>query len=105
MAVRVNSENFSEEVLKAGGIVLVDFYSDSCIPCKKISPVLSEAEEAYPDKLKIAKVNVNFDSEIALQYDVQATPTLIFFRDGKEQSRLRGSVGKSEVTDIINSLL
>lgn len=105
MAVRVNSENFSEEVLKADGIVLVDFYSDSCIPCKKISPVLSEAEEAYPDKLKIAKVNVNFDSEIALQYDVQATPTLIFFRDGKEQSRLRGSVGKSEITDIINSLL
>ncbi|MDD7185555.1 MAG: thioredoxin domain-containing protein [Ruminococcus sp.] len=105
MAVRVNSENFSEEVLKADGIVLVDFYSDSCIPCKKISPVLSEAEEAYPDKLKIAKVNVNFDSEIALQYDVQATPTLIFFRDGKEQSRLRGSVGKSEINDIISSLL
>ncbi len=105
MAVRVNSENFSEEVLKADGIVLVDFYSDSCIPCKKISPVLSETEKDYPEKLKLVKVNVSFDSEIALQYDVQATPTLIFFKDGKEQSRLRGSVGKSEITDIINSLL
>ena len=105
MAVRVNSENFSEEVLKADGIVLVDFYSDSCIPCKKISPVLSEAEEAYPDKFKLAKANVNLDSELALQYDVQATPTLIFFRDGKEQSRLRGSVGQSEINDIISSLL
>ena len=105
MATRISSDDFETQVLLSEKPVLTEFYSDSCIPCKKISPVLSEAEEAYPDKLKIAKVNVNFDSEIALQYDVQATPTLIFFRDGKEQSRLRGSVGKSEINDIISSLL
>ena len=53
MAVRVNAENFAVEVLQADGVVLVDFYSDSCVPCKRIAPLLSEVAAAYPDRKSV----------------------------------------------------
>lgn len=101
MSVRVNAESFETEVLKSDVTVLVDFYSDSCIPCKRLSPVLADVEEQYADTLKVAKVNINFDTELAEKYEVQAAPTLIFFKDGKETARLRGTVKKSDITDIL----
>ena len=76
MAVRVNVETFAAEVLQAKGLVLVDFYSDSCVPCKRIAPLLSEVAAADPDGLKVVKVNINFDAELAEQYAVQAAPRL-----------------------------
>lgn len=104
MAARVNQENFQQEVLEAKGLVLADFYSDSCIPCKRLSPVLSELEETYGDALKVVKINVNFDMALAEQYEVQAAPTLIFFQDGVEKGRRKGLVKKAELVEIIDSL-
>ena len=96
MPQRVSKDNFQSEVLSADTLVLADFYSDSCIPCKRLSPVLFELEKEYEGKLKIAKINVNFDSELASEYEVQAAPTLVFFKNGEEKERLRGAVKKSE---------
>lgn len=104
MAVRVNTENFEQEVLNSDKLVLTDFYSDSCIPCKRLSPVLSELEKKYGDSLKVVKVNINFDSALMEKYEVQASPTIIFFKDGQEQLRLRGAVKKSEIVDEIEKL-
>lgn len=104
MAVRVNTENFEQEVLNSDKLVLTDFYSDSCIPCKRLSPVLSELEKGYGDSLKVVKVNINFDSVLMEKYEVQASPTIIFFKDGQEQLRLRGAVKKSEIVDEIEKL-
>lgn len=104
MAVRVNAENFAAEVLQAYGIVLVDFYSDSCVPCKRIAPLLSEVAAAYPEGFKVVKVNINFDTDLAAQYDVQAAPTLIFFQNGTEQARLRGLAKKIEIIEVIDTL-
>lgn len=104
MSVRVNSENFESEVLQSDKLVLVDFYSDSCVPCKRLSPVLADIEYDYSDNLKLVKVNINFDGELAGRYDVQAAPTLIFFRDGEEAARLRGAVKKAEIEETINNL-
>lgn len=59
MPQRVSKDNFQSEVLSADTLVLADFYSDSCIPCKRLSPVLFELEKEYEGKLKIAKINVN----------------------------------------------
>lgn len=104
MAVRVNAENFNDEVLGAQGIVLADFYSDSCVPCKRMSPVLAELEETYPDTLKLVKININFDGELAEKYEVQAAPTLIFFKDGEEKARLRCAVKKAEIIEEFEKL-
>lgn len=105
MAVRVNSENFETEVLKTKGVVLADFYSDSCVPCKRMSPVLAELEEDYGNEIKLAKININFDGELAAEYEVQAVPTIIFFKDGEEVSRIIGAVKKSEISSVIDNLI
>lgn len=85
MPQRVSKDNFQSEVLSADTLVLADFYSDSCIPCKRLSPVLFELEKEYESKLKIAKINVNFDSELASEYEVQAAPTLVFSKTVKRK--------------------
>ena len=72
MAARVSKADFEEKVLKEALPVLVDFYSDSCVVCKKLAPVLGNAEDDYEDKIKVYKVNTNFDAELAEQYEVQA---------------------------------
>lgn len=104
MPQRVSKDNFQSEVLSADTLVLADFYSDSCIPCKRLSPVLFELEKEYEGKLKIAKINVNFDSELASEYEVQAAPTLVFFKNGEEKERLRGAVKKSEIIEVTDNL-
>ena len=92
MPQRVSKDNFQSEVLSADTLVLADFYSDSCIPCKRLSPVLFELEKEYEGKLKIAKINVNFDSELASEYEVQVAPTLVFFK-------------KSEIIEVTEKLI
>ena len=91
-------------MLEAKGLVLADFYSDSCVPYKRLSPVLAELEEAYGDALKVVKININFDLPLAEQYEVQAAPTLIFFQNGAEKDRRKGLVKKAELMEIIDSL-
>lgn len=101
MAARVSADNFEAEVLKADGIVLADFYSDSCVPCKRLSPVIAEIEEQFGDKAKFVKININFDAELAEKYEVQSVPTVVFFRNGEEFSRLNGTVKKSDIISEI----
>ena len=101
MALRVNSENFESGVLKSELPVLADFYSDSCVPCKRLSPIISQLESERSDSLKVVKVNINFDTELAEKYEVQAAPTLIYFKNGEETARLRGAVKKAEIEEIL----
>ena len=105
MAARISKEDFEQKVLQSELPVIVDFYSDSCIPCKQLSPILGDIEDDYEDKLKVFKVNVNFDEKLASQYEVLASPTLFFFIDGKEVNRIRGLVKKPELSEQIEALL
>ncbi|MEE3450733.1 MAG: thioredoxin family protein [Acutalibacteraceae bacterium] len=101
MAIRVNSENFDKEVLQSKLPVLVDFYSDSCVPCKMIAPILCQIESENSDTLKVVKVNVNYDLDLAEQFDLQTTPTLIYYKNGEEKARHRGAARKDEIEAII----
>lgn len=100
MALRVNQENFEEKVLKADKPVLLDFYSDTCIPCKRLAGPLGEVEEEYEGKILVYKVNVNYDDKLAEQYKVMAAPTLIFLVNGEEKSRTTGAVGKEDIVKL-----
>ena len=104
MPARVNGENFEAEVLSSEIPVLVDFYSDSCIPCKKIAPVLSKLESEYADKLKIVKVNAAFDDELVEKYDIEATPTLVLLNRGNEVSRLKGAASRDEIVSLVDNI-
>ena len=104
MAVKADNNTFDTEISDKDKLVIADFYSDSCIPCKRMSPVLAELEEEFADSVKVVKLNINFDAETAEKYDVTAVPTLVFFKNGEEQTRIVGAVKKAELEDIINSL-
>lgn len=100
MAQRVNSEEF-KSVLKSENTVLADFYSDSCIPCKRMLPVLTELESELGGKIKTVKINVALDGDLAAEYDVLAVPTFVLFKNGKETSRMIGAVPKEKLVRLI----
>ena len=102
MAARISKDNFETEVLKSELPVLVEFYSDSCIPCKQMSPILGGIEDDYEDKVK---VNVNFDAELAEQYSVMASPTILLFKDGQEVERARGLTKRPQLEELIGKAL
>ena len=101
MAVKSTNESFHQDI--AEGLVLADFYSDSCIPCKRMSPVLAELEEENPG-VKLVKLNINFGAETAAKYDVTSVPTLVFFKDGAEVQRVTGAVKKAQIEEILKTL-
>ena len=105
MSVSVDTDNFDKEVLKSEGIVLADFYSDSCGPCRKVSPVLNELEEKYKSKIKLAKIDVNSDAKLARKYVVRAVPTIVFFKNGTESTRILGAADKSDYSSVIEKLI
>ncbi len=98
MAERLSKENF-DEAIKSVEKVLVDFYSDSCVPCKKLNPVLGDLEDEHESEIKIYKVNTNFDSELAQKFNVLSTPTLILFKNGEEKERKTGFQNLDDLED------
>jgi thioredoxin 1 len=102
--VNITTENFEAEVLKADKPVLLEFYSDSCIPCKRMSPILAEIDEEN-DGLVVAKLNIRFGGDIAKQYEVKASPTIVFFKNGEEVNRVRGVAKKADLEAIIEEVL
>lgn len=105
MPVRIGEAEFQREVIDAQAPVLVDFYSDSCIPCKRMSPILSQIESEYSEKVKIVKVNTNFEKALVEKFSIQAAPTLILFSKGEEVSRIRGAAKKDEIIQLIDPVL
>lgn len=105
MAKRVSGADFQAEVLDEKLPVLVEFYSDSCIPCKQLSPILGGLEDDYEDQIKIVKVNVNFDADLAAKYEVAASPTILIFKNGEEVRRVRGLIKRPELEAIVKEVL
>lgn len=101
MSVKLVQNNFESNVLKEEKIVLVDFYSDSCIPCKRLSPILAELEEIYADKIVVGKVNILFEQELVSEYEIMSLPTVLVFKQGKVKERL---VGKIEKEDLVQEI-
>ncbi len=105
MPAKISTAEFDNEVLASDLPVLADFYSDSCIPCKRMSPILSKLENEYENKVKLVKINTNFEKELVERYNILAAPTLILFDKGQEVSRLRGAVKKDDITALIDQIL
>ncbi len=94
MAEKVDGTSFQKKVLENGRLSLIDFYSDSCIPCKRMAPVLAELEEEltaeFGNQVFFGKVNVAWNSELAAEYHVLSAPTFLFLKGGKEVGRFSG---------------
>ena len=105
MAERVSETDFDEKIRRAKGLVLLEFYSDSCIPCKQLSPVLGEIEEEYEGKVSIYKVNVNYEEKLAADYRVMSSPTLILFRNGEILDKKTGIQKRAALTEWIEKYI
>ena len=99
--VIINKSNFENEVINADKPVLLDFYADWCGPCKMLSPVLSEIADEYADVIRVAKVNVDDEPELAMKFKVSSIPMLVLFKNGKIVST---SVGYRPKDEILNEL-
>lgn len=100
MEIKLSTENFEKEVLKTEKPVLVDFYADWCGPCNAMAPVIEELAKELEGKVKVGKINVDENPDIAVEYNVMSIPTLIVFKNGKEEKRLVGLRNKEELINL-----
>jgi thioredoxin 1 len=94
MITEVNSANFAKEVTGAPGAVLVDFYTQDCGPCRMMTPMLAELAAERGANLKVVKVDVVENAQLAAQHHVSAMPTFILFQDGEPRKQIVGARSK-----------
>lgn len=99
---KVDNNNFQADVLGADVPVVVDFWAEWCGPCKAIGPSLEEISDEMEGKIKITKLNIDENPDIAAQYGVRSIPTLVLFKDGEPASMQVGAKQKSGLVDWIN---
>ena len=98
----VSDQSFDEDVLKASGPVLVDFWAEWCGPCKMIAPALEELATEFSGKLTVAKVNIDDNPLTPTNYGVRGIPTLLMFKDGAKVAEQVGALPKSRLKDWIS---
>ena len=103
--INLTNQNFEEEVLKKEGLILVDFFATWCMPCQMLAPVLSQIAEENKEKVKVCKVNVDEQNELAMKYEILSIPTIKIFKDGKVEKTLVGLRTKSEIEEAINGII
>ncbi|HET6874429.1 MAG TPA: thioredoxin [Acidimicrobiales bacterium] len=101
----LTDSTFDEEVQSAGEPVLVDFWAEWCGPCKMVAPILDEIAGEQAGKLKVGKVNIDENLELARRYNVMSIPTLILFKEGNEEHRIVGAKGKAQLLQEISKYL
>jgi len=101
----VTDETFDQEVLQADLPVLVDFWADWCMPCRKVSPLLEEIAGEMPDKLRVVKMNADENPATVRAYRIMSLPTLTIFKGGEPVKQVVGAKAKSELVRIINDAL
>jgi thioredoxin 1 len=104
--IHINSESdYKSRVLDAGGICLVELFSDRCPPCRILSPTISSLADKYVGRAIVCKVNVDRVTAVAKRYGVNAIPTVIFIKDGKELGRLVGLQSENKYVTVLDKLV
>jgi len=100
--MNITKNNFEQEVLHSDKPVLIDFWAPWCGPCRMLSPVISEIAEEYGDKIKVCKVNVDDEGELAASFNVMSIPTLVVVKDGKVTNSAIGVRPKAQIVEMID---
>lgn len=98
--LKITNDNFEKEVLNSDKTTLLDFYADWCGPCKMMSPIVDKIAEEN-NNVKVGKLNVDEAQDIAVKYNVMSIPTIIIFKNGKEEKRFVGVTSKDNILNAI----
>lgn len=98
--IELTADNFEEEVLNSKVPVLVDFWAEWCMPCRMMTPIVDDISEERDD-IKVGKVNIDLQGELAMKYKVMSIPTFIVFENGKAVDKKVGAVSKDEIEEMI----
>ena len=104
MEYRFNENNFADEVMKSEIPVLIDFYAEWCGPCRMMAPVVEQFAEEYEGRVKIGKINVDEESELAERFGMQSIPSFIFIKDGKVVDRVTGAMPRPVLKGYLDDL-
>ena len=107
MAEIINKEKFDSDVLNGKTPAVVDFFTNYCMPCKMLAPVLDQLSQEFAGKVNIFKVDATENMELAAAYQVRSVPTILFFKEGKVVDIMVGTSGnpKASISEKINALL
>ena len=100
--ITLTKENFEKEVMQSDIPVLLDFWAAWCGPCRLVAPTVAEIAEEYAGKVKVGKVNVDEQPELAGTFRVSGIPTIVFLKDGRIENALVGARPKAEITELLN---
>ena len=100
--INISDNSFKQEVLESDQPVLVDFWAEWCGPCKMIAPVVDELADEYDGRVKFAKVNVDDNPKIAMEYGIRGIPTMLIFKGGQPVKQVVGAVGKAVLQQNLN---
>ena len=100
-----NDQNFDSDVLKAGMPVLVDFWAVWCGPCKAIAPIVEEVANDYSGKVRVGKIDVDSNNQVAMRYGIRSIPTLLLFSGGEVVGQVIGNVGKESIESMLSKAI
>lgn len=100
--MNITKENFEAEVMNSDRPVLIDFWAPWCGPCRMLSPTISEIAEEYGDKVKVCKVNVDEQGELASSFGVMSIPTLVVIKEGKVVNSVTGVRPKDQIVSMFS---
>ena len=103
--LEVTSENFQQEVIESEQPVIIDFSAVWCGPCRMATPIFETVSEDFKDRIKFVKIDVDKATEVSEKYNIQAVPTFLLIKNGKEVGRKTGVIAKSEMSAFASSAL
>jgi thioredoxin 1 len=98
----VSDSSFEGDILKSAVPVLVDFWAPWCGPCRSVAPIVADLATQYAGKIKVAKINVDESTDVAMRYQITSIPTFILFKNGEVADRALGALPRSEFVKLID---